>query len=677
MRFFRRARWADERRLEIEAHLALEIDENLARGMSPADARFAARRKFGNVTIVREQIFQMNTIGVLDALWRDLRHAARLLRLNPGFALVAVLSLALGIGANTAIFSLVNEFLLRVAAGEEPATSSCCFARSKALTAGCREQGKTTDPSTLQRDGIRARRSRCGFSNASVPARRRCRTSSPSRRSRPSRTCSSTVSPRSPSRRSWYRAPTTPAWALPRAPAGRSRRKTTCRQPLRRRCMSYRYWDVRFGRDPGVLGKTIVINRVPTAIIGVTPAGFGGAGQAGESPDISVPLAHYLRFQPDRVLRAEPWYWWIRIMGRLAPGATAEQARASLEPIFQETAREGWLAGRSRDATPRAMPRPSTLAVDPGAQGENNTRRQYARSLYMLMGLVSLVLIAACANVANLLLARGAARRREIALRLALGAGRCTDRRSAARRIAAARVCRRGTRHGTRLVEPRAAARAASVRQHVGRARFAARRPRARIHHRRSGHDALLFGLAPALRATRVDLTSEFQGGTSIAWRRRAFAAQPGADGRSDRALAGAAGQHGPLHAHAEPSAGGRRRLQPPQPRPVYRRRDVGRLRARAVRRASQPPAGAPRAGARRSRGHVLSSGAALARPPEQHRLRPRLSAAAGCGRGREHERRLVEFLCGDGTADRARPRLHRAATMRRRRRSRSSIRRW
>src|SRR6185295_19740278 len=109
---------------------------------------------------------------------------------------------------------------------------------------------------------------------------------------------------------------------------------------------------------------TIQINRVPAAIVGVTPRGFDGAMQAGESPDVSVPLAHYLRFQPDRAGRSLPSYWWIRIMGRLAPGATPAQARASLEPVFQDAAREGWLAGRPAGSPPdEQMPGVPTLAA--------------------------------------------------------------------------------------------------------------------------------------------------------------------------------------------------------------------------------------------------------------------------------------------------------------------------
>src|SRR5262249_24089732 len=106
-RFFRRARWDDERARELDAPLAIGVDENIARGMSPEAARAAARRKLGNTTQVREEIYQMNTIGFLDSAWRDVRHGARLLRLNPGFAAVAILSLALGVGANTAIFQLL------------------------------------------------------------------------------------------------------------------------------------------------------------------------------------------------------------------------------------------------------------------------------------------------------------------------------------------------------------------------------------------------------------------------------------------------------------------------------------------------------------------------------------------------------------------------------------------
>src|SRR5712664_885144 len=112
-RFFFRNRWDDERARELEAHLAIETDDNIARGMRPEEARAAARRKLGNVTLVREEIYRMNTVGFLDSAWRDLKHGARLLRLNPAFAVVAILSLSLGVGANTAIFQLLDAVRIR------------------------------------------------------------------------------------------------------------------------------------------------------------------------------------------------------------------------------------------------------------------------------------------------------------------------------------------------------------------------------------------------------------------------------------------------------------------------------------------------------------------------------------------------------------------------------------
>ena len=119
-RFFRRSRWDDERARELDAHLAIEIDLNLARGMSPSAARDAARRKLGNTTLVREDIYRMNTIGFLDSLRLDVRYGARLLRVNPGFAAVAILSLALGVGANATMFQLLNALRIRTLPVAQP-----------------------------------------------------------------------------------------------------------------------------------------------------------------------------------------------------------------------------------------------------------------------------------------------------------------------------------------------------------------------------------------------------------------------------------------------------------------------------------------------------------------------------------------------------------------------------
>jgi hypothetical protein len=123
-RFFRRSQWDRERAREVEDYLAHERDDNIARGMTPDEAAYAARRKLGNPTRIREEIYEMNTIPFLDALWQDLRYGMRLLRRNPIFSLAAILTLALGIGANAAIFSLVEGILLLPLPTPGPSRSS-------------------------------------------------------------------------------------------------------------------------------------------------------------------------------------------------------------------------------------------------------------------------------------------------------------------------------------------------------------------------------------------------------------------------------------------------------------------------------------------------------------------------------------------------------------------------
>jgi hypothetical protein len=119
-RFFRRSRWDAERARELQTYLAEEIDDNIARGMTPEDAAKAARRKLGNTTLIREEIYDMNTLRFVETCWQDLRYGMRLLRKNPTFSIVAILTLALGTGANAAIFQLVNSVRMRTLPVERP-----------------------------------------------------------------------------------------------------------------------------------------------------------------------------------------------------------------------------------------------------------------------------------------------------------------------------------------------------------------------------------------------------------------------------------------------------------------------------------------------------------------------------------------------------------------------------
>ena len=442
------------------------------------------------------------------AAMNDFTLALRQLRKSPGFTAVAVMSLALGIGANTAIFSLVNEFLLRSLPVRNP--EELVLFR---LT-----------------EGVRGRLSRAGENNGSIdPATGRNSSTSFSllifERFRARHPALSEIFAFAPFSQVNVLVDGQPELSVSAqlvsgnyhaglgVPAILGRTLTpdddqASATPVA--VISYRYWQNRFDRDPAVVGKALQVNRVSTTIVGVTPQGFAGAMQAGESVDISVPLAHYLRYQPDRAQRANPWYWWIRIMGRLAPGATQPRPRPrSSRSSRKRRAKAGWQAARSAICpTTRRSPRIPALRV-------RTTRgASFASSLRMLMGLVSLVLAAACANVANLLLARGAARRREIALRLALGASRLRIVRQLL--VESLLLSLAGASLGIAIAWWSRDLLVAL--QPFGSASVVLDLP---LDARVLGFTiasavatALLFGLAPALRGTRVDLTAEFQGGT-------------------------------------------------------------------------------------------------------------------------------------------------------------------
>jgi len=360
--------------------------------------------------------------GIVQSLYQDLRYGIRQLLKSPGFTTVAVLSLALGIGANTALFSLVDAVLLKMLPVRKP--------EELALFKWANGQRGISFAHT----GTILREAGTGLSvgtSFSLPAfelmRTRTQTLSDLFAFAEREGLNVSVDGQAEMASGQLISGNFHSGLGVQPELGRMINNEDDRasaNPVA--VISYRFWRRRFGLDPAVVGKTINVNGAPFTIVGVTPSQFYSGMEVGDSPDLAFPLSLAPRLDPSRQIQSEitqPWYWWVKMMGRMKPGVSLEQVRTELEAGYQQSAQAGWEAmpRRPHDTGSRELPR---LRVLPGGQGEVYLRQSYEQPLRIMLIVVGLTLLVACANIANLLLARSVARRQEMAVRLALGAGR-------------------------------------------------------------------------------------------------------------------------------------------------------------------------------------------------------------------------------------------------------------
>jgi predicted permease len=412
--WLQRRRKEDELRAELKFHLAEEAGERQADGLSEDEARWAARRDLGNVTLLREDTRTLWSWILLEQLAQDIRYGLRTMAANKTFSAMAILSLALGIGANTAIFSFMDSILLRSLPVPEPQSLMILSWRTpqREMYGSNRHNNSFADPNGGYVGGFFSypafellRKNDSVFSI--VVGYQGAGDLNVTFRGTAALARTEYVSG------DYFRG-----LGIPPA-AGRLIGPDDDRAGAPGTAVvSFALSQERFGGPEHAGGQSIQINNLPFTVIGVAPREFFGADPASR-PDVYVPMHANLLLEGRDYSAAtylDPNYDWVVPMARLRPGISASQAQAAVGGQFSEWARTA--------RTKRRADNIPTLLVREGSGGLDGLRRTYSKPLYILLTLVGLILSIACANIANLLLARAAARRREIALRLSLGAGR-------------------------------------------------------------------------------------------------------------------------------------------------------------------------------------------------------------------------------------------------------------